>query len=470
MSRTLFGSTDFTTENILNDTRSLSELADVVFTSEVLAAHQEADIEADETVVLVTEYTSENLRALSNSLKNHDNISHLTYESYVNSINTVSKLLSANLTVEALDSSGWDEKKQETLGDLETTVEGFLGDITSSIGTVSRKILNGTKNLLTTVFTRQKALGSMAVKLQKRMEGKSPSNIKLATIKVGGASKWFEGGKDAVEKMHTFDGLRKAMPNVQNNLRELPTTLSASELNNDRLFKILSSGLNTLARAPGVKVAHETNDSGDVYSIQIPSTLGRSKLWAIVKFSAKTATSVVGGLGVMTAIGQTTALFATAPYAVPLAAAAAVAFGTYKALTWVAKKHLPVMEWKEIEDVLKTVTSMSQVELSLKGMSGILAKLEGVAKKVAKESPNKKKALKDAVKLLSMYGSIFRGIYSSSVSCARAAVSYATASLKAHLKGGSTEENRIEEDPFYKELISVSKTFGRLDDILTDHE
>jgi len=472
MSRTLFGSMDFTTENIKDDDDdgvSLTQLADEIFTSEVLSAYQETDVEADETVELVAKTATESLEAISAALVNKEDITALTYESYVGTISTASKLLSAGLTIASIDSTEWDEKKEEVLTDLETTVEGFLSNIKSSIGNVSRKIANGTKNLMTVVFTRQKALGKMAAKLEKKMAKRSAGDVAGTTVRVGSASNWFEDGSDANEKLATFAGLRAAMPGVQDGLKALPDALADTELDADKMHKILTGGIKDLAKAPGVKVETKNTDKGEIEGILIPSTKGHSKLLAVGKAVGKAAAGA-GGVYGATYLMAGAAMFASVPTTAILAGSIVLAFGTYKALTWAFKKRLPTMEWGEISGVLNNVQKMAETKLSLSGVTKALSALDKVAKKAAEGSEDKKSATKGLIRLIGSYGAIFRSIYSSSVACARAAVGYATSSLKLHIKGAATEEKVLEEDTFYQDVSTVCETFERLDVVLSGEQ
>jgi len=144
-------------------------------------------------------------------------------------------------------------------------------------------------------------------------------------------------------------------------------------------------------------------------------------------------------------------------------------YGATKIVNFVFKKKLPVMEWNDIRNTLDSITSMSEVKLTLKGVSAMLAKLERIGKRYSDAGADKKTAKKQykaIIKLTSLYATIYRDIYSKSVTCARAAMGYATASLKVHMKSSATQEN-IKEDPFYQDLNLVNSTFNELDNMLS---
>jgi len=467
MSRTLFGNEGFTSENIKDDDDgvSLTQLADEIYTAEVMLAYQETDIEADETVELVAETTSENLSLITQALADKEKIDKLTYESYVNTINIASKLLGSELTIEHVPADTWDEKKQETLADLETTVEGFVGDIMSSIANVGRRLRRSLKNLMVSLYTKQSSLGKMAAKLEKKMAKRSAGDVEGKTVKSLTASEWFKSPDDVIPYLQTMVGLRQAVPVVQEGLKRLPDTLSGQELDVKLISNELIELMRNFSRVPGVVKDEVSKDGIEGTTIDIPDAKG--KTWKVT-FAINTAavTSLV-----------VAAKFAWRPYlsaimygsfTTAMAIYAGVMVAMYvggKVVKYVLTPNLPALKWDEISGTLDNIKEMSGNPITLSGLSGALSKIEKLAKKANSSSEDHKQAFKDIVKLTNTLSKIFVQIYKSSIGCSKSAMAYATASLKVHLKAGATGEN-IKEDPFYQDLDLVNNKFDELHDLL----
>lgn len=465
MKRTLFTAESLTGEGTNSGSDTIEGLANTLTRAELTCAYQSSELDVEEIIQDLAVQATSDLTHVKSQLEDKEAITGKSFESLQYQVTSASKLLNRGLTIEAVNQETFLENKDAHISELEATVEGFISSITSRVRRLGKALSGSVGNFLVTLFTRQTALGKLADKLQTKMQGHQGGDVEGMTIKNINVAKWFLSADDAIEKLKSFNGLRAAMPGVQEQLKAVPAKVEEKEVDFDGMYKIFAGGLDSLAKAPGVKVASHKSKDADTSWIEIPGPEGRSAAFAVARLAAAvvigtSATFFMASL-IPLSVGVT---IATASL---LATDIAVGYGAYKALTWAGTTRVPVLSWDQINSVLEEVSGMAATELSLKGMTRALDEIQKVAKSLTDAAPRSKKVVGQLVSLVNSYTSAFRAIYSRSVSCARAGVNYASRSLKKHLNAdNATGEGVTEQVELYKDADLITKTFESIDSVL----
>ena len=256
------------------DTESVDILLSGIKDHEREAKFYQASISSDEVEEDVMSHSVKSLNSLSDTLKSKDTLNAMTFETLKESAICTAQLLNYELTTESVSEDLFNADKDAIIGSLETTVEGFVTDIKNTIGRVTRKIINGTKNLMASLAAQQKKYVKLAEVLQREITKYQEGNVDNKVISVPGQiNKWFASEEDVVTKITAFNALRRNMPVVQDELRKLPTLMADSKDDFPHVNERLMTAMHLLVSGSGIKLETESEGDYTTTTIDLPSII-----------------------------------------------------------------------------------------------------------------------------------------------------------------------------------------------------
>lgn len=453
----------FTPHNTPDDTNkhSLESILSGFSSSEIAAKYHQSQLDLEEVWLDATTSTVESLTHTTSVLDSEEVMDGPNFQVLMGSVRSASERLGGELSIESITHADFNKDKSAHIAELETTVEGFIADIKASIKRTYRKIVKSTKNFFTTLVNKQMHLKQLSTTLRNRMKDKKGISAKGKTVYTAGGAKWFNNPEEVSGILETYNQLTKTLPDIFVSLKEIPTLVREGKANNDQIIASVDKHLQSLNKVKGVKSINNTEGDIKTNGVEIPGPSGINNLFIRHQYTGKktvlpsgTMLAMISGLGLY-AMGS------------GVFVAAGVAFGVKVVAdeAQIQKSEMPLMGWKQMEQVFNAVAEMSTTDFTLKGLAATFSVIEKQVKALNDKSTAPGKALESVSVLIDIFSDLYRGVYKNSVESARAAVAYATSSLKVHLMAQDTQEHRMADDDLYKDVVAINKTFDQLDAI-----